>query len=89
MRFVYDADKSEANERKHGIDFETVQELWWGPVVTAPSPRKGEMRYISIGRIAGEYWSVIHAQHGELLRIISARRATKEERSRFDKGNHS
>ena len=85
VRFEYDSAKSAKNEEKHGIDFETAQELWWGEVDTVLLCHKGERRYLSVGRIAGEYWAVIHTRRGDATRIISARLATKEERSRYDR----
>ncbi len=85
MEFEYDIKKSKSNLVKHGIDFEDIQELWEGEVVTVISRRKKEIRFLSIGRIAGEYWIVIHANEGAAIRIISARRATGRERSYYDR----
>ena len=85
MQFEYDERKSETNLNKHGIDFDEVQELWSGDTVSFRADVKGESRYKVIGRIEGEYWAVIHTMRGERIRIISARRATANERSEYDK----
>ena len=78
-RFEWDPNKSTANESKHGISLEIAAELWEGPVVSIPSIRPGEERHLAIGLIGGNYWTVIYAPRGELLRLISARRPRDNE----------
>ena len=87
MHFEWDSEKSAANEEKHGADFWFACELWNDRVVTFPSRRNGESRKLSIGRIAGEYWTVIWEDRNETRRIISARRATPKERSLYDRND--
>ncbi len=87
MYFEWDAKKSATNETKHGASFLFACDLWKDRVVTFPSNRKGERRKLSIGRIMGEYWTVIWEDRGEVRRIISARRATPSERSLYDSNN--
>jgi uncharacterized DUF497 family protein len=41
MGFEYDPDKSAANKRKHGIDFEEAQELWADSTLVEISPDFG------------------------------------------------
>lgn len=85
MRYEWDASKSEANEEKHGVPLSFAAQLWEGRVVTLPSPRKGEARKLSIGRISGEYWSVVWEPRGDARRLISARLSTPRERSVYDR----
>lgn len=87
MRFDWDESKSEANREKHGVDFAFVVSLWDSPVLTSVSNRKGERRRLSIGRIGGEYWTVIWEPRDGATRIISARLSTPKERSCYDR-NH-
>lgn len=48
MEFAYDPEKSETNARKHGIDFETAQELWQdNGLLVLPSRFADETRYMS------------------------------------------
>ena len=80
LRFVYDASKSETYRRKHGIDFETVQLLWLDEDRIQVAARfVDEARSQVIGVIDGKHWAVVVTYRSEMVRIISARRARKEE----------
>jgi len=80
MSFEYDPDKSASNLAKHGIDFEAVQALWDDEFrLEIPARTRGEARYALIGRIGDRHWTVIFTRRGDRLRLISARRARKEE----------
>jgi uncharacterized DUF497 family protein len=45
------------------------------PVVTFPSPRLGEERWVTVGRVEGKAFAVVWTLRGGNVRIISARRA--------------
>lgn len=78
--FEYDRKKSIANKTKHGIDFEQAKALWDDECRLEISARvKGESRFLIVGRIELLYWSAIITYRGEHIRIISVRRARKEE----------
>lgn len=82
MRFEYDPAKSAANKEKHGIDFDAAQALWLDDdMAELPSAAQvvNEVRYMVIGRIAGQHWTAIVTRRGDAIRIISVRRARKEE----------
>ncbi len=80
MNFEFDPEKSVRNRLKHGIDFEEVQALWDDPyVLEIPARRTEEPRYLVIGMLGNETWSTVIAYRGENIRIISARRARREE----------
>lgn len=82
MSFEYDPAKSAANKDKHGIDFDAAQALWTdGKLAELISKAhvSEEVRYLGIGRIKGKHWTAIFARRGEAIRIISVRRARKEE----------
>ena len=80
MDFEFDPGKSEENKRKHGIDFIDAQALWEDPdLVEIPAKTSDEPRFLVIGRITGKYWSGIITYRGEKIRIISVRRARREE----------
>ena len=85
MEFEFDAEKSTANEAKHGIDFDDAQALWDDPwSLEAPARTDDEPRFMVIGRIAGRHWSAICTRRGDRIRIISVRRARKEEIERYE-----
>ncbi len=80
MKFKYDATKSAANQEKHGIDFEEAQALWRDPwLLEAPAKTDGEPRFLSVGQIDGKHWTAIWTPREDRVRIISVRRARKEE----------
>ena len=85
MQFEYDPDKSAANEAKHGIDFEAAQALWDDPwLLEAPARTQDEPRVIVIGRIGRRHWAAIWTPRDGAVRIISVRRARKEEVERYE-----
>ena len=80
MEFEFGSDKSSVNRQKHGIDFEDAQELWEDPMLLeAPARTEDEPRFMAIGRIGDRFWSAIYAMRESRCRIISVRRARKEE----------
>ena len=80
MDFEYDPAKSASNLDKHGIDFETAQALWGDPaMIEAPALTSDEERYLSVGRIKDRIWTAIWTPRKGRIRIISVRRARKEE----------
>lgn len=87
MEFEYDRNKSRTNKEKHGIDFNEIQELWNDEnLIEIPAKNIDEQRYMAIGKIKEKYWSVIIAKRNERIRIISARRARKEEANLYESG---
>lgn len=80
MYFEYDPAKSASNLSKHGIDFDQAQALWEDPwMLEAPAKTEDELRFLSIGKIEGKHWAAVWTPRGEAVRIISVRRARKEE----------
>ena len=78
--FEYDPSKSKINSDKHGIDFEEVQVLWEDPMrLEIPAKTEDEPRVIVIGKIKNKIWSVIITYRGAKTRLISVRRARKNE----------
>ena len=80
--FEWDDDKRRANLRDHGIDFEDARVVIDGPTIVRRSDRKGEVRYMVFGYVEGEETVVICTLRGESCRIISARRARRDERKK-------
>jgi uncharacterized protein len=80
MRFEFDPEKSNANQEKHGIDFQQAQAIWDdADYIEITLKTVDEPRFMVIGMIAGKVWSGIITYRGESIRIISVRRARKEE----------
>lgn len=92
MRFQWDQAKDRANRRKHRISFEASRLVFNDPNIISRLDERfdyGEERWISIGAVAGSVLVVVHTtlkedRHGEeIIRIISARKATKKERESY------
>lgn len=85
MNFDWDPAKSASNEAKHGLSLASASALWAGPVVALPSKHPGELRQLAIGLIEGRHWTVVYVPRGNRLRLISARRSRKNEKTLFQK----
>ena len=80
MEFEFDARKSAANLRKHGIDFVEAQKLWEDQDrLEVPARTVDEPRWVVFGRIGSGHWSAIVTYRGGRIRLISVRRARKKE----------
>jgi len=80
MEFEFDAEKSDGNKKKHGIDFREAQALFDDPdLIEIPAKTTDEPRFLVIGTIADKHWSGVVTYRGERVRIISVRRSRKEE----------
>ena len=80
MEFEFDADKSQGNKQKHGIDFYEPQTLWDDPdLIEIPVKTSDEPRFLVIGKVAEKHWSGVITYRGEKIRIISVRRSRQEE----------
>ena len=85
MRFEYDPAKSASNKAKHGVDFEEAQALWNDRQrLEAPARTDDEPRFVVIGKIDGKHWAAIWTPRGDAIRIISVRRARKEEIEHYE-----
>ena len=78
--FESDAEKSDSNRAKHGIDFLEAQSLWNDPMLLEiPAKTEDEPRFLVIGQIEGRHWSAVITYRGANVRLISVRRARTEE----------
>ena len=90
MRFEWDARKADANLLKHAVAFEeAVTSLLDVLAVTGRDPDHslGEERYVTFGMSAqGRLLVVCHTDRQGVIRLISARPATRTERKIYDEG---
>jgi len=85
MYFEYDSLKSSINEKKHGISFEEAKELWNDEqLIEVPARSDGESRFFCIGKIGDKFSTAVITYRGDSKRIISVRRARKEEVNLYD-----
>jgi uncharacterized protein len=86
---VWDPKKARANLRKHGVRFSDAEAvLFDADALTREDPgARGEQRFVSVGaNSTGRILVVVYSYSGDDVRIISARRATRRERSRYEEG---
>ena len=81
--FEWDEIKSDANLIKHGISFDDASGIFYGPVSLHPSNRNNEERWVAIGFLENRLIAVIFTRRSNVIRIISARRARKNEERRY------
>ena len=81
MRYEWDPAKRRNNLRKHGIDFADAVEVFDGLTVTIEDTRfdYGETRYLTLGLFRTHVVVMVHTETEEVIRIISVRKATKNE----------
>ncbi len=85
MDFEFDEQKSISNKLKHGIDFIEAQRLWSDPErVEIPAKISDEVRFMIIGRIGSAIWSDIYTIRNKKIRIISVRKARKDEKEIYE-----
>lgn len=84
MSFEFDASKSRANLEKHGIDFVEAQQLWEDEDrLEIPAKTEDEPRYVLIAALGQKLWSAFFTYRKGRVRLISVRRARKEERKLY------
>jgi uncharacterized DUF497 family protein len=86
MLFGWDESKRQTNLAKHGIDFRDALRVFDGPVFESVNRRRGEDRIVAIGSMEGIEIVLVYVMRGKQRRIISARRAHRNERQ--DYANH-
>ena len=89
MRFVWDPAKDKANQAKHGLSFEEATEIFRSGVdyleIYDEEHSDEEDRFIAIGPVKRGVIVVAYTERDDdLLRILSARLATRKERRRFE-----
>jgi uncharacterized protein len=92
MEFSWDAVKNDTNRRKHGVSFETAQQVFNDPLHLTRQDRveNGEERWQTMGLVGGVVVLLVaHTWHAtasgrEHLRIISARKAEPKERKIYE-----
>jgi len=98
-RFEWDANKAASNLKKHGVSFEEAALVFRDPFSASRLERieHGEERWQTIGLGSGMLLLlVVHTWHTkeagdymEIIRIISARPATRQERTDYEHGQIS
>ncbi len=87
-QFEWDENKRSSTLVKHGIDFDDATRIFDGrPVLHAPSYHPDEERWVATGKLSGQMVLVVYIYRGDRIRIITVRRARKNEQREYHK-NH-
>ena len=90
MKFEWDPRKADSNLNKHGVSFQEAASVF-GDVLSItyhdPDHSAREQRFITVGMSrAGRVLMVAHTDRKDNVRIISARKTTRQERRYYEKG---
>ena len=88
LNFEWGENKAKSNLAKHNLSFAEATTVFGDPMsLTIPDPAHSqtEDRFIIIGSShRGKLLVVVHTERGDNIRIISARRASKKERTNYE-----
>jgi uncharacterized protein len=90
LRFEWDAAKAPENERRHGVTFDEAVTIFCDEqalLIDDPDHSHDEERFILLGLSETvRVLLVVHVYRAddEVIRLISARKATRAERARYD-----
>lgn len=87
MKFEWDENKNKRNRQKHGVSFEEAKEVFKDEKRVEYQDLRfdyGEDRWKTIGQVVGIILSVMYTMRQTTIRLISARRASRNEREEYE-----
>ncbi len=90
LRFEWDDNKEAQNRRKHGISFQEARSVFFDEqalLISDPDHSEDEERFILLGLSSALRTLVVcHCDRraGDVIRLISARRANRQERELYE-----
>ena len=81
--YEWDEAKRKATIEKHQIDFTDMVGLFSSPHLILDARSEVEQRHILVGKLGGSYFSVVYTTRGANRRIITARKARRDEREQY------
>jgi hypothetical protein len=88
VRFEWDPRKAARNRAKHGVSFEEASSVFGDPlgwIVEDPRHSVGERRQVLLGSSERRrLLAVMFTEREEAIRVISARKATRQERKNYE-----
>ena len=90
MRFEWNARKAATNLRKHGVSFDEAASVFLDSLSATgddPDHSLDERRFVTFGiSSSGRLLVVAHVHHDDVIRIVTARLATRAERKLYEEG---
>jgi hypothetical protein len=86
VRFTWDPKKAKSNLKKHGVSFEEASTAFDDPTAAYYPDALSNARFILLGFSAKQrvLYVVFAEVQADAIRIISARKATKHEKDRYE-----
>ena len=90
LHFEWDDRKNAQNRRKHGISFEEARTVFFDEralLIADPDHSEREERFILLGLSSALRTLVVchcYRREDDVIRLISARRADRQERARYE-----
>jgi uncharacterized DUF497 family protein len=91
LRFEWDEAKNAENQRKHGVSFEEAESVFYDGralLIEDPDEASGEDRFLLLG-MSGALRTLLvchcYRERDAVIRIISARKADRAERTDYEK----
>ncbi|MDQ7783151.1 MAG: BrnT family toxin [Desulfomonilaceae bacterium] len=86
MEYEWDYNKAEMNIPKHDVDFaDAATILEDGCALTMENGHSEEDRFVTLGMDSmGRVLVVVYTWRGDSVRLISARKATRRERTQYE-----
>lgn len=92
IKFEWDAPKAQANLKKHQVSFEEAKSVFYDEFAVQffdEAHSADEDRFLMLGMSSGAKLLIVchcEREHGEIIRIISARKATQRESAFYQGG---
>ena len=77
--YEWDERKRQENAEKHDIDFIAIYDFEWDTAVERANTTRGELRWVATSYIGNRLYTVVYTWRGDRRRIISLRRASRQE----------
>ena len=89
IRFEWDANKAAANQRKHGVTFDEARTVFFdenAKLINDPDHSDDEDRFVMLGLSSNFRFVLVchcYRDQGNVIRIISARKASTQESKQY------
>ena len=89
IRFECDANKAAANQRKHGVTFDEARTVFFdenAKLINDPDHSDDEDRFVMLGLSSNFRFVLVchcYREQGNVIRIISARKASTQESKQY------
>ena len=92
VTFAWDENKNRINKKKHGVSFDEAKTVFYDDAAILfddPEHSEDEERFLLLGMSEESNVCMVchcYRENGSVIRIISARKATKKEEERYVRG---